>query len=205
MTLSGALARLRGADQPVLRTTDAAALLEVPADRASTTLSRLAKEGHILRLKRGLWTLSGALEPLAVVQHLTAPFPSYVSMQTALYHHGLISQIPAVIYLASLARTRTYQTPVGAVSVHHLPASFFFGYEGGGAAMASPEKALMDFLYLTPARSRLFAALPETDLSEGFDEQRARAMVERVPSARRRTMVHRRLDEVLRVGAADQQ
>jgi len=54
-------------------------------------------------------------------------------------------------YCFSLARTRIYQTPVAAISVHHIPASFFFGYAARGeqhVMMALPEKALLDFLYL---------------------------------------------------------
>ncbi|MFO7695137.1 MAG: hypothetical protein R6V57_18790, partial [Vicinamibacterales bacterium] len=51
-------------------------------------------------------------------------------------------------------------------SVHHVAPSFFFGYEDigqTGVLMASPEKALVDFLYLAPARSMLFRALPELE------------------------------------------
>jgi hypothetical protein len=48
----------------------------------------------------------------------------------------------------SLARTRRFVT-AGAVSVHHVQPSFFFGFEdvGHGGRLATPEKALVDFLY----------------------------------------------------------
>ncbi|HEX9622015.1 MAG TPA: hypothetical protein VF989_17835, partial [Polyangiaceae bacterium] len=44
---------------------------------------------------------------------------------------------------------------------------FFAGFElmdGNGVKLATPEKALVDTLYLAPARSRLFCALPELEL-----------------------------------------
>ena len=39
-----------------------------------------------------------------------------------------------------------------------------------GVKIASPEKALLDALYLRPARSRLFRALPELELPRTFSD-----------------------------------
>jgi hypothetical protein len=77
--------------------------------------------------------------------------------------------------------------------------SFFFGFEdaGAGGRLATPEKALVDFLYLTPARSKLFRALPELERPARFSASRARAMGRRIESARRRTLVARRLEALL--------
>jgi hypothetical protein len=69
------------------------------------------------------------------------------------------------------------------------------GFSGG--RLATPEKALVDFLYLAPARSRLFRALPELELPVRFSPRRARAIVARIGSARRRTMVSRALDTII--------
>jgi hypothetical protein len=62
--------------------------------------------------------------------------------------------------------------------------------------LAMPEKALVDFLYLSPAKSRSFAALPELELPDGFRRRVAREWVERIPSSRRRTVVRRQLDRI---------
>jgi len=139
-------------------------------------------------------------EAVALVPHLTAPLPSYVSLQTALYHHGMISQIPSVVYAVSLSRTRRFATAVAEFSVHHVAPGWFFGYEALGERripMAVPEKALVDVLYLSPTRSRIFSALPEVELPKGFGIRAARRMVDRIPDARRREMVHRRLEPLL--------
>ena len=140
------------------------------------------------------------MDPLTLPARLTAPLPSYVSLQSALYLHGMISQVPAITYAVSLARARQYTTPLGVISVHHVVPGFFFGFEEAGrqgAQVASPEKALVDFLYLAPARSMLFRALPELELPRAFSARRARAISERIESPRRRAMVQRALDRVL--------
>lgn len=194
-----ALSSLVVIDAPVFTTADAAVRLGVPNGHASTTLARLAASGQLIRLRRGVWARPGGVDPLAVPEYLTAPFPAYVSLQSALYLHGMISQVPAVTYAVSLARTRRFVTPVGTVSVHHVQPSFFFGFEdaGRGGRLATPEKALVDFLYLTPARSQLFRALPELEWPKRFSARRARAIAGRVEPARRRTLVACRLDALL--------
>jgi predicted transcriptional regulator of viral defense system len=48
---------------------------------------------------------------------LTAPFPAYVSLQSALYLHGMVSQVPAVTYAVMLARARRFVTPLGTVAI----------------------------------------------------------------------------------------
>ena len=144
--------------------------------------------------------MAEGLEPLALVPHMTAPFPSYVSLQSALYYYDMISQIPEVVYCVSLARTRMYVTPAATISVHHIPASFFFGYEEEGAQqvrIALPEKALVDILYLSQAKSRLFAALPEVEFPSQFNIKRAQNMIRKIVDPRRRTMVLSRFERLL--------
>jgi len=153
-----------------------------------------------MRLARGLWVIGEKTEPLALPELLTSPFPAYVSLQSALYYRGMISQMPGVTYAVSLARTRRFKTPLGAVSVHHVIPSFFFGFEplaGGVVKMATPEKALLDFLYLGPAKTRLFRALPELELPRSFSVARAQAMIRRIRSERRRALVQRGFDRIL--------
>jgi len=200
MTLSEALERIKAMAQPVFRTADVIAALNIDKSHASKLLYRLAQNGHVIRIKRGLWALPESLEPLALVPHLTAPFPSYVSLQSALYFHDMISQIPEVIYGVSLARTRIYETPVASFSIHHIPSRFFFGYEKRGenhVRMASPEKALLDILYLSQSKSRLFATLPEVEFPSQFSIKRAHNMIRKIADVRRRSLVLNRFERLL--------
>lgn len=200
MTLLNVLSAVAAMDAPVFTTRDAAARLRVPNGHASTSLARLAASGHLLRLRRGVWAVPGRVDALAMPEYLTAPLPAYVSLQSALYLHGMISQMPAVTYAVTLARTRRYATPLGVVSLHHVQPTFFFGFEDHGDAggrLATPEKALVDFLYLAPARSKLFRALPELQWPKRFRAGVARDMVRRIEPARRRAFVAAKLDALL--------
>ena len=200
MRLIDALGTLTAMHAPVFDTGDAAARLGVGAAHASTVLARLADARQVVRLRRGVWAFRDRVDPLALPEYLTSPFPSYVSLHSALYLHGMVEQVPAVTYAVSLARTRRFTTPLGTVSIHHVDPGFFFGFENAGASggrLATPEKALVDYLYLAPAVSTLFRALPELELPARFSRRRARAIVARIGSVRRRAMVSRALEGIV--------
>jgi predicted transcriptional regulator of viral defense system len=40
----------------------------------------------------------------ALPERISAPYPACVSLQSALFHHGLIEQLPAALYVVTLAR-----------------------------------------------------------------------------------------------------
>ena len=192
--------RLREAGVGAFGTADASVLLGMSSSHASRVLERLGAAGQVVRLKRGVWAFPDRLEPLQVPEQLTAPLPCYVSLQSALYYHGLISQMPKVVYAVSPARTRRWTTPLATVSLHHLNPTFFFGFESAGNGtikMATPEKALLDCLYLSPAKSRLFARLPELDLHDAFNIKQAHRLLNQVPSASLRTTLRKRMDLLL--------
>lgn len=200
MNAASALAHLRALGKPVVTTEEAALVLRLERSAATHTLTRLATAGLLKRIRHGLWATDVNLDPLLLPEYLTAPFPSYVSLQSALFFHGMVSQIPTVIYVVSLAQTRTVRTSFGTFSIHRLAPSFFGGYEimkMSGVRLATPEKALLDTLYLAPARSRLFAHLPEVELPEHFDRDRIPYWVRRIPAGPRRKSVEQRLDAVL--------
>jgi predicted transcriptional regulator of viral defense system len=200
MTLVEALGKIKAIGQPVFRTADVMVVLDVQKSHASKLLDRLTQHGHVIRLMRGLWAIPESLDPLALVPPLTAPFPSYVSLQSALYYHNMISQIPEVIYCVSLARTRTYETSVATISVHHIKGSFFFGYDERGeppVRMALPEKALLDILYLSQTKSRLFSALPEIEFLPQFSTKRAYNMIRKIADLRRKSLVQDRFERLL--------
>jgi hypothetical protein len=119
----------------------------------------------------------------------------------------MISQIPTVTYVASLARTRQVRTRFGTFSIHQLAPGFFGGYTtvpATGVHLATPEKALIDTLYLGQTRSRLFAHLPEVELPHGFDRREARRWIDRIAATPRRLAASRRLDRLFASGRASE-
>ncbi len=201
MKLLDAQVKLLALGQDVLHTNDAAACLKVTIPHASQILRRLSKAGLFVYLARGKWACKTSLDPLLIPEYLTAPAPSYISFQSALYYHGMISQIPGIIYAASLARSRQYKTILAHISIHHIHPSFFFGFEvdiRSGVKMATPEKALLDTLYLSPNRTLLFRSLPELEIPRNFKKNEAFKMISKIPSLRIRAHVNKKLRQCLR-------
>jgi len=129
---------------------------------------------------------------------LTAPFPAYVSLWTALTRHAMIEQVPRQVYVASLACTQQIRTSIGDFSIHHLVPELFGGYVqiDGGGHLATPEKALFDTIYLLAPRGG-DVRLPELELPEGFDEGELDEWTRRIGRPRLRTMVSRELSAAL--------
>ncbi len=195
MRLIEAEKKLLRLKQPILQTSDVAAYFKINSAHASKILGRLVQAGKFVSLMRGKWITSSQIDPLILPEYLTSPFPAYVSLQTALYYHGMISQIPNTIYAISLARTRQYVTSLATISIHHVHADFFFGFETQGhIKIATAEKALIDVLYLTAAKSNLFKALPELEFPSDFDYKKAEKIIKKIPSNILRKLASNRLD-----------
>jgi predicted transcriptional regulator of viral defense system len=190
------LRRLRTLAVPVVETRDVGALLEVSPSNATTILRRLARKGMITHLSRGRWLVNERIDRLALAELISAPWPAYVSLQSALFHHGLIEQIPSVLYAVTPARPRRLRTPLGTISFHHMPPELFTGFElssRSDAKIATPEKALFDMLYLAPGRSRVFSNQPELTFPRGFQWGRLREYTKLMKSSGRRAYIAERI------------
>lgn len=196
MTTRDAYARLLKLDVPVLQTADVASVLHVSTDAASVLLRRLGTSGLATQVRKGVWIIGKPrLDRYALVESLTSPMPSYISLQTALYLRGMIEQVPAVIYVVSLGKTERIKTAFGVYSVHRIAPELFDGFETreSGTKLATAEKALFDMAYFASAKSRLFTHVPELELPRPFRERKLRGWIAKITDVRRRSMVERRL------------
>jgi predicted transcriptional regulator of viral defense system len=202
MNAAEALSRVRALGMPVIDTADAAAALAQSTSATTKTLSRLAHAGLITSVRTGTWWVEGSVDPYLLPEYLTAPLDSYLSLQTALHLRGLIEQVPSVYYAVSLARTQRVVTRTGTFSIHHLAPEVFGGYEETktGVKLATAEKALFDFAYLSAGRSRIFTALPELELPRGFRRKELARWLAMIGSERSRTITQRKLDHFLGPG-----
>lgn len=206
MKVTDAYADLLRMGRPVVATREAAARWQVAQRAAGQRLRAMEEAGLVRRLRRGLWALDLNLEPLAVAPYLTAPLPAYASFWSALHHHGAIEQIPRQVSLASPDRTRRIATTIGIFDVHHIAPELFDGYHGSAESgyVATVEKALFDTVYIRAAvGSKAF--FPELALPGDFDEARLDEWVGRIKAPRLRTLVKRRLREVLRGAVREDQ
>lgn len=184
--------------RPAVTTREAAARWGAEQRTAGRRLSALEEAGLIRRMRRGLWALDPALAPFALAPYLTAPFPAYVSLWSALSHHGMIEQIPGRISVASLDRARRIETSIGVYEVHRIAPELFGGYRGSEEEgfLATPEKALFDIVYVRAA-SGSQAYFPELMLPADFSCERIEQWIGRIAAPRLQTLVSRRLGEVL--------
>lgn len=187
---------LRKLGLPAFTTAEAAAVLRKSQDATSALLNRLRRSELLVSLRKGLWAFDDASRHrYALLEYVTAPFPSYISLQTAMYLHGMIEQVPALIFAVSLHRTQRVRTAVGTYSIHHVAPALFTGFSTAldGAKVATPEKAFFDFLYFSGTRSRYFAALPELELPVGFKRKAVAEWVAAIAAPQRRMVVAERV------------
>lgn len=205
MTPAADYGQLLRLDRSVVTTGEAAAVWQTSGRTAGRRLEAMDEGGLVRRLRRGLWALDPEIPPFAVAPFLTAPFPAYVSFWSAFARHQMIEQIPRQVSVASLDRARSVITTVGTYEIHHLAPKLFGGFDGSEVSgyLATPEKALFDAVYVRAASgSRAF--FPELSLPAGFKDRELERWTERIESARLRTLVSRRLGEVLGAARATQ-
>lgn len=125
----------------------------------SKQLSRWVESGKLVQIQRGLYALSERYRktephPFYIANRIKRA--SYVSLQSALEHFGLIPEYVPVVTSVTTGRPQTFVTPLGNFVYKHVKKELFFDYTmeelpiGQSAFIASPEKALLDLLYLTP-------------------------------------------------------
>jgi predicted transcriptional regulator of viral defense system len=81
--------------------------------------------------------------------------PAYVSLEAALGYYGFIPEAVFAVTSVSTRKTKTFSTIYGKMIYQHIHPRYFWGYdlvEFGDFRfkIASPEKAVLDFLYLNP-------------------------------------------------------
>jgi hypothetical protein len=117
-------------------------------------LRRLCEDGEIVQVKRGLYVAGSTGEDGAVVDPRVLSGlvygPSYVSLETALAHYGMIPERVEEITCMTSKRARSFDTPVARFRYLPIPErAFAIGVtrettKGGGYLLAQPEKALCD-------------------------------------------------------------
>lgn len=132
-----------------------------PAD-VRRQLVRWVRAGRILQFRRGLYALAAPYakatpHPFLVANRLVPG--SYVSLHSALAHHGLIPEHVPVTTSVTAGRPGRWQTPLGAFEFRHVKPALLWGSDrvdlpgGQRALVAGPEKALLDLVHLEAGAS----------------------------------------------------
>jgi len=146
-------------------------------------IENLEQNGDLIRLKRGLYVVSPnisgqLLSSELIANHLNGL--SYVSMQTALRHYGLIPERAYMVTSITLKQSKIYLNSLGRYEYIHCAPNYYsigvrqevgndYSYQ-----IATPEKALCDLIIFTPKlRLRSIKSLQtymEEDIRLDMDE-----------------------------------
>jgi len=163
-------------DEPVFTS----GLLHASAGSAAglrVQLGRWVEAGKVVQLRRGVYTLAPPFRrvephPFLVANRLRPA--SYVSLQSALAYHGMIPEGVPTVTSVTAGRPATFETPIGTFLFRHVTRAMFRDFRplavatGQTAFVATPEKALLDLVHLTPRgdRSDFLAELRLQNLDE---------------------------------------
>lgn len=122
--------------------------------QAKNVITKLTKDGWLIRLKRGLYAISDlsnrgflSLSPYIVANLLAAN--SYVSFESALNYHGIFDQLTSKIISISKKQYKTVELNSLEYSFVKVQDKWFFGWEEAivdnkSVRIATAEKALID-------------------------------------------------------------
>ena len=113
---------------------------------ARLQLHRAKNKGEIVKIKNGWWAFPDAMAE-AVACEISNP--CYLSFHSALYLHGLTTQIPNSVQLAVARKPRNYKVLGTKVREFRIKKGSFTGfYRKENLLLASMEKAFADALTL---------------------------------------------------------
>lgn len=125
--------------------------------RPRDKISDLLDKGIIIRVKKGLYVFGDGCRRTPYSADVLANLiygPSYISLDYALQHYGLIPERVEAVTSVTTGRSRRFLTPVGLFIYRMIPLrAFQIGMDrieigdGKGFLIATPEKALADKIY----------------------------------------------------------
>lgn len=154
-------------------------LIDPSFDRAS--LTRWVTKGYIVQLRNGVYAFKEWIKSpnSNFIASCVMYRPSYITGYSALAYYGMIPEFVAQTTCATTLKTCSFTNELGTFVYRHLKFELFCGYmpvKGSSQRsffMASPEKALLDLLYLNPSiksvDDMIELRLDEDFMSEDFN------------------------------------
>lgn len=184
--------------------------------RPNDKILSLKADGLIEPIKKGLYIVGRSLgserpESALLANHILGP--SYLSMESALAHYGLIPEKVFAVTSMTTKSSRKFQTSIGLYTYTNLPLPFYaFGLatvnlsRDQQAIMAIPEKALCDKIATTAgiilrsqssARDYVFGNLrmEEEDLAK-FDLNAMSSWLENAPKRESLEMLIKMIEKI---------
>ena len=163
-------------------------------DFEKTNLTRWVKRNLIIKLRNGFYTFPEYLTKSDFAYYVSNQIyaPSYVSTHTVFAFYDMIPEAVTQITAVTTLKTTEFENKLGTFVYKKLRNDLFFGYEpkiwqdGRTFLFATPEKALLDLLYLYPFYATKETLeelrLDEDFLHNHFDVKRFREYLEQFHS-----------------------
>lgn len=121
-------------------------------------LTRWCRKGLIVKLRNEYYAFAECRREADFSRFVANRLymPSYISCYSALSFYGMIPEEVVQVTSVTTLKTAKFENPFGSFRYQKVKTSLYFGYEvkipehGRGLLMATPEKALLDLLYLNP-------------------------------------------------------
>ncbi len=165
---------------------DVAKILSISEDSARVLCARYVKQKYLIRLKRNFYILKERWDSITPNQRFELAnilqVPSYISLVTALSFYEYTTQVQQK-FIESISLYRTFTKDIEGVVFNYskIKNDFYFNFsKKNNIFIASPEKALIDSLYLS------YLGKYNLDLSslnlEKIDRKNCENILKRYPS-----------------------
>lgn len=122
-------------------------------DFDSRRLCEWQEKGYITKIINGFYLFTDVEIDESVLMRIANVIysHSYISFETALSYYGLIPEAVYQITSATTRKTKVFNTLQGSFGYRSISKNLFWGYTvnpENGFIIATPEKAILDYLYL---------------------------------------------------------
>lgn len=173
---------INNSGKKIFLTQDLQNLLGIDSKRTLEDLiKRFISEKIFISLERGKYMLASTkVSDFEIAQFLYSP--SYISFETALNYHGILSQFPMEITSATTKATEKKEVLEKSYTYSKISMSLFTGYfKEGKSLIAYPEKALFDQLYMIAKGVKTNQYLDEMDYSYIINKSNLDKYIDLVP------------------------
>lgn len=195
-----------------IRTSDLARLLGKAKNACYLFIKRALRSGLLIRLRRGLYIIANKVKMQPLDEFELALFmygPSFVSLESALSHHGWIPEAVYVVTSVSAKRAREFKTPICTFMYVRVPSNCFYTgvdrieTKTGAIFVASPWRAIADLMYTRRKCWASIAALEgdlriDKDIVVHSDTEVLHLLKEKYPSLKVRRCLGKLLKEIKR-------
>jgi len=187
--MSKLLQKINSIPKPHFSFADIRKIADMDDKSLAVSLSRMAKKGELAKLGKGIYTADISRidwEQFAVEKYS----PSYISFESALARHNILSQQPASLTLATANRGHRIKMLENMIIYRHIQPKLFWGYlQDGNTLIAEPEKAFLDLAYLSLNGYAKFD--PEEMNVDILDKKKIKAYLKKFNSSRLTALIEK--------------